>query len=521
FPIVYRIDPGDLGPFSHEEAARLIESSFSAWQSVSNASIRFQRGEDLPDDVNSFNSYTYLNSFQKGVNPVIFDHDGAIVQSLYGRGAEDYYLGFSGSTLTSRDIVSSYVLLNGHIIQRYGLSDDAVYSTVLHELGHFAGLDHSQLFRHLAENGVGWDDVFVPIMLPTASDDDSFHIQITKEDALSLSALYPNAEFFSQTGFIRGVVVRDSNELPGVNIVAHQVGSATDHVYSTVSGTYSKKGGDFEFQGLPPGAYRIAAEPIDPAYTGASAVGQYSQTGFDLSFVNPPPMQCYCADFSCASRSAWTAVSVSAAESVKDIVIAAAPFNAPDDEIQAVLLAYNEPEIGSLPAFGRLRHQFLLDAGGDEGAVEITVSSDDPAAAFELYVSQNQRVPYSSVPLAVSQNGVARVRLADGGDLPLQESRYFIDLRNVENQELTFHIQASIEPAPVASPTPSPISIPPTPTAVLVNPDLGLIVLDEIGGAYPRGKAVENFDIGISGSNGEMIDDLTFDGVIDAAALPP
>ncbi|MBN2328400.1 MAG: hypothetical protein JXR73_14740 [Candidatus Omnitrophica bacterium] len=524
-PIEYHVDPGDLGPFSQEEAARLIESSFSAWQSVSSASIRFQRGADLPDDVDSFNSYYYLNSDQEGMNPIIFDHDGAIVQSLYGRGAEDYYLGFSGSTLDRNRIVSSYVLLNGHIIQRYDLSADAVFSTVLHELGHFAGLDHSQLFRHLAENGVGWDDVFVPIMLPTASDDDSFHIQITREDALSLSALYPNPEFLSQTGSIRGVVVRGSNELPGVNIVARRIGSATDHVYSTVSGTYSNYGGDFEFQGLPAGSYRIAAEPIDPAYTGASAVGQYSYYGFDLSFVNPPPMQFYCADPSCRSRSAWTAVSVSAGEAVEDIEIAVSSFNSPDDEAQSVLLAYNQPEIGSLPAYGQLFYQFLLVAGGDEGAVKIEAFSDDPAAAFELHVSRNQRVPYSSDPLAVSQNGAATVRVADGGDLPLLEDRYFIDIRSLTNQELTFEIQSSIvlAPPPTASPTPSPTSSPPrpTPTAVLVNPDLGLVVLDEIGGVYPRGKAVDNFDIGVSRIGGEIIEDSTLDGIVDAAALSP
>ena len=54
-----------------------------------------------------------------------------------------------------------------------------------------------------------------------------------------------------------------------------------------------------------------------------------------------------------------------------------------------------------------------------------------------------------------------------------------------------------------------------------LDPKLGLVSLDELGGTYPRGNAVHNFDIGISGSNGALVKPGVFDGKIDPDALGP
>ncbi len=55
-------------------------------------------------------------------------------------------------------------------------------------------------------------------------------------------------------------------------------------------------------------------------------------------------------------------------------------------------------------------------------------------------------------------------------------------------------------PIPVHTPTspPTPTPMPPTPTALVINPDLGLVSYDILGGAFARGAAIHNFDIGLS-----------------------
>ncbi len=71
-------------------------------------------------------------------------------------------------------------------------------------------------------------------------------------------------------------------------------------------------------------------------------------------------------------------------------------------------------------------------------------------------------------------------------------------------------------------PTPVKVNTPtPTPTAFTVNPILGLVSLDKLGGTYPRGNAVHNFDIGISDSSGNLVIPGLFDGFPDPVALGP
>lgn len=70
--------------------------------------------------------------------------------------------------------------------------------------------------------------------------------------------------------------------------------------------------------------------------------------------------------------------------------------------------------------------------------------------------------------------------------------------------------------------TPVPIETPsPTPTALRMNPKLGIVGLDELGGTHPRGNAVHNFDIGISNAAGNLSVRNVFDGLPDPDALGP
>lgn len=80
----------------------------------------------------------------------------------------------------------------------------------------------------------------------------------------------------------------------------------------------------------------------------------------------------------------------------------------------------------------------------------------------------------------------------------------------------------AVTPTPgLPTPTPTPGQPSPTPTALELDPNLGMVSLDEMGGTYPRGNAVHNFDIGISNQYGQLISAGVFDGKIDPDALGP
>ncbi len=525
YPIVYAIDPGNLGPVSHAEAALLVERAFMTWQSVPSAFIQFQSGPDLPVDITGGNFQIFLDGQYSG-NPIVFDEDGSIIQALFGEGAEKDYFGFANPVrFSGYRITAAQAVFNGSILGPDASRTDSLFPTILHELGHFIGLDHSQLFRHLAGNGVGWDDVFVPVMLPTSTDDESYRVRLTDEDRFTLASLYPASGRYKQTGFIQGRVQRAGQDLPGINVIARLVGAVTSQTYTTVTGTFSLNRGDFEFRGLPPGDYQVYIEPMDPFYWGSSSVGRYAGSAMDRSFTSPPPAQYYHAGDGTPSRNEWSPVSVQAAQTITGIQFETLPYNAPRDEMYTQLLGYNHPEAGAVPAFGLSEFQYLLVPSGDEEGIAIQLQTPCPAR-IDLLIQPERAATLSDAAFRSSRNGAVQAWLGPNGDLPLLPQRYFIAARNREAFPVAFTLIAIpglTRPEPGAStPTPTP-SYPftPTPTAIEVNPNLGLVSLDETGGVYPCGMGVLNFDIGISDEYGNLLEPGVYDKKSDPAALPP
>ncbi|MBZ0257906.1 hypothetical protein K8I31_17715, partial [bacterium] len=74
------------------------------------------------------------------------------------------------------------------------------------------------------------------------------------------------------------------------------------------------------------------------------------------------------------------------------------------------------------------------------------------------------------------------------------------------------------QPTPIFIPTNTPT---PSPTVVRVNPELGMLVYDTVGGSHLGGAANLTFDTGLSDASGNLFNTRVRDGVADSAALGP
>lgn len=438
FPIPYHIDQGPLGPFTAEEAQTLIEQAYALWDAVATSSISFIAGEPLPVDVDGNNYLDYMDGRATGFNPIIFDDDGGVTEAVFGQNAKNDILGFASITQSNETtILSSQVIFNGAYLIAHNISAPAYRATILHELGHWIGLDHSQLLRHIANDGVSSNDVWTPIMFPTTTDDETQRTSLTDDDRLAISNLYPSEGFHESTGSIRGFIQQYTEEKPGLNVIARRVGHVTDQIYSTVSGAFDTLGGSFEFNGLPPGDYQVYIEPIDSLYRGSSSVGRYAATFNSLSFRDPPPAQYFHINGEPMNRSRWTPIPVEASGQIDDVLFDLNFDIASFDENDTQLIGLPDTQIGAAPPQASTRYQYILTLSGNETAVEIETQSA-PDAMFDLLVGLERRPGAFDLPTASSADGKASVVLTLSSDPPLQTARYFIAVRNRSNIDAAF-----------------------------------------------------------------------------------
>jgi hypothetical protein len=292
FPLVWRLDPGALGSYTNADAARLVETAFGDWENIPTAMMSFARGADLPEEVTVNNYTTYWGKFDDGINPVLLDGDGQIIDAIRGAGAKNNVIGLAVSAYFTGGpnagfYTESEVLINGALSNK--TSSQQYLGVIKHELGHLLGLDHAQINKYAGTDGVDANDNVVPLMFPISTTNAEF----TADDILAISLLYPASGFLNGRGALRGTIRRRNGTLVrGANVIAMNPAILSEQ-YSTVTDYLDNAPGAYEFRGLPPGNYRILAEPIVEKFTSGSSVGPYAQNRSDLSFIQPISSEYY------------------------------------------------------------------------------------------------------------------------------------------------------------------------------------------------------------------------------------
>jgi hypothetical protein len=239
--IVYNPETGDeatLGRLSNQEARDLLKEHFEDWKAVTlggKSVVDFSAiegaGLGAVDQTNAAGHFSYcppdetcaseeapfvLGSARSGKSPILFDDDGKITDLVQGGGARLSIIGFAGPRVVERVdgilvITEGQAVLNGLFIDCHSLatasdpckdpevSEQEFEGAVFHEIGHFLGLDHTQVNLSSAVKALSGDKSEldgVPTLFPLLIDgaaQRSPHF----DDIVSLASLYPSGTFLS------------------------------------------------------------------------------------------------------------------------------------------------------------------------------------------------------------------------------------------------------------------------------------------------------------------------------------
>ncbi len=293
--ISFHIDKGPLGPYPNKLAKQWVLLAFEKWSEIPHLDLNLQFEGTYDEEITYENYHKEIKEKNTDRNPIIFD-DGSIIEWLRGEGASTNYLGLTIPFYhnSSGEINRVITILNGK--QLTGTEDDLnrIMSTMLHEFGHFFGLDHSQLYPEFAFDTDPSNNLFLPVMFPIETEDQISPASPSQDDKTTLQSLYPLPSFQQERGSIQGTVMRPAGDVvQGANVVAVNIDKPYVEAYATISDLMIEFTGEFVFEGLPPGWYEVYIEPLNQQFMGVSRVGPFSEDELSPSFINPVTKEYY------------------------------------------------------------------------------------------------------------------------------------------------------------------------------------------------------------------------------------
>jgi len=298
--ITLNVENGNLSTtISNADADTLLLQALALWNDVSSSNINLiidQKKIGLDIDINNFENYlpnpsgTIFNG-DDNLNPIVYDSTGEIIDAFFGVGQSDNTIGFAASILFvgNNYFEEGYAVING---KNLGLTQTTFKLLIAHEIGHFFGLDHSQVNINNEETDFGLPRLCstnaqsaYPLMYPfVCRNEESLH----PDDISSVSALYPSTSISNNFGTLQGRFI-DANgkAVLGANIWAEN--TTTGEVISITSDYRTQNTGFYKLS-LPSGNYTLHANSINTLFNGGSSIGRYANDINDRSFTSPHPI---------------------------------------------------------------------------------------------------------------------------------------------------------------------------------------------------------------------------------------
>lgn len=210
---------------------------------------------------------------------IVLEFGGAVRSTSFT--ARRSYILFSFGELARGSLGVSWSFSRGdqHVPTGSIIRSGVGAATVVHELAHGLGLDHSHLGYGLTYNQrFGWTNSRGAIMSYSLSG--SLRPILHSDDIAGLSDLYPSSRFGKATGAIEGEMIASTGRgLFGANVFV--VDARRRAVVARVSGMHEHAGvgahGRFFLPVLEPGTYTLVAAPVSSStYRTGSSGGGYT-----------------------------------------------------------------------------------------------------------------------------------------------------------------------------------------------------------------------------------------------------
>jgi hypothetical protein len=251
-PVPFWINQSGLPHIANGSDFIAVAAAFQTWQNVPLANISFQNMGTTPVPTVG----------QDGQNVVTFVDDSVPLGSDTIASTFSFFTTDANGNLI---IQEADIALNPAF--DFSTSGDPdkydIQGILTHEIGHFLGLDHSAMLSS--------------VMTPFGTTAQLDQRTLSYDDMAGVALLYPNPSSIAANGAISGRITAGPTPVFGAHVVA------VDTSGTAIASAMSQPDGTYQIAFLPPGAYRLYADPMDGPITEDAMGGTPDSFYFQLN----------------------------------------------------------------------------------------------------------------------------------------------------------------------------------------------------------------------------------------------